>query len=29
MDWGECKINLISPVTKRPYCFTTEASAYA
>jgi sodium/potassium-transporting ATPase subunit alpha len=29
MEWGECKINLISPITKRPYCYHTEASMYA
>ncbi|CAD8085019.1 unnamed protein product [Paramecium sonneborni] len=29
LEFGECHVNLISPVTKKPYCYTTEASSYA
>lgn len=29
MEWGDCNIDLISPVTKRPYCYHTEASCYS
>ncbi|CAD8189747.1 unnamed protein product [Paramecium pentaurelia] len=29
MEWGDCNIDLISPVTKRPYCYHTEASSYS
>ncbi|CAD8185836.1 unnamed protein product [Paramecium octaurelia] len=28
-QWAPCSVNLVSPYTKRPYCFTTEASNYA
>lgn len=28
-EWGECAFDMISPVTKKPYCFSTEASNYA
>lgn len=26
VEWGECQVNLMSPVSKRPVCFTTEAN---
>lgn len=29
IEFGECHVNLISPITKKPYCFHTEASSYA
>lgn len=27
--WAPCNVNLVSPYTKRPYCYSTEASNYA
>lgn len=29
IQWKECQFDLISPVTQRPYCYSTEASNYA
>lgn len=29
VTFGDCHIDLVSPVTKKPYCFHTEASSYA
>ncbi|CAK77664.1 unnamed protein product (macronuclear) [Paramecium tetraurelia] len=29
IEWGSCNIEMISPVTNRPYCYHTEASNYA
>jgi len=28
-EWAPCSVNLVSPYTKRPYCYSTEASNYA
>ncbi|CAK59780.1 unnamed protein product (macronuclear) [Paramecium tetraurelia] len=28
-EWAQCTVNLVSPYTNRPYCYTTEASNYA
>lgn len=28
-EWAPCNVDLVSPYTKRGYCFTTEASNYA
>ena len=28
-EWAPCDIDLISPYSARPYCYSTEASNYA
>lgn len=29
VEWSECLFDMISPVTKKTYCYSTEASNYA
>ncbi|CAD8071160.1 unnamed protein product [Paramecium primaurelia] len=29
IEWGQCNIEMISPVTNKQYCYHTEASSYA
>jgi len=29
INWGECKVQQISPFTNLPVCYTTEAAKYA